>query len=105
MKIITVCGSLKFQSEMMEIAEKMELKGNCILPPIYPTRENKDTYTEEEISTFNLMHREKIKISDAILVVNVDGYIGSSTQNEIEYAASLNKEIIYYTDLMMGDKK
>ena len=42
------------------------------------------------------MHKEKIKLSDAILVVNVDGYIGNSTKSEIEYAKSLNKEIIYY---------
>ena len=35
MKIITVCGSLKFVNEMMEITEKMELEGNCMLVPIY----------------------------------------------------------------------
>ena len=33
------------------------------------------------------------------MVVNVNNYIGSSTKNEIEFAKSLNKEIIYYTDL------
>lgn len=31
MKVITVCGSMKFYKEMLEIAEKMELKGNCVL--------------------------------------------------------------------------
>lgn len=105
MKIITVCGSLKFQSEMMEIAEKMELQGNCVLCPIYPTNPNKDAYTEEEADMLDKMHKEKVKMADAILVVNVDGYIGSSTQSEIEYAKSLNKEIIYYTDLMEEGKQ
>lgn len=99
MKIITICGSLRFQKEMMEIAEKMELEGNCILTVIYPTKENKDAYTEQEFEMFDKMHKEKIKLSDAILVVNVDGYIGSSTKSEIEFAKSLGKEIIYYTDL------
>lgn len=46
------------------------------------------------------MHKEKIKLSEAILVVNVDNYIGESTQSEIEFAKSLNKEILYYTDLV-----
>ena len=41
MKIITVCGSLKFQKEMMEISEKMELLGNCVITPIYPVRDDK----------------------------------------------------------------
>lgn len=100
MKIITVCGSLRFQKEMMEISEKMELMENCILTPIYPTNPDKDAYTEEEVLILDKMHKEKIKISDAILVVNVNGYIGNSTKSEIEYAKSLNKEILYYTDLI-----
>ena len=101
MKIITVCGSMKFFREMMEISERVELQGNVVLMPIYnPSRPNKDAFTSEEVLILNKMHREKIKLSDAILVVNVNGYIGSSTKNEIEYAKSLNKEVIYYTDLI-----
>ena len=46
------------------------------------------------------MHKEKIKISDAILVVNINGYIGEDTRSEIDFAKSLNKEIIYYNDLI-----
>jgi hypothetical protein len=99
MKIITICGSLRFQKEMLVISEKMELEGNCVLPPIYPARPNKESYTEEELLMFDKMHKEKIKLSDAILVVNVDNYIGNATKNEIEYAKSLNKEILYYIDI------
>lgn len=100
MKIITVCGSLKYYTEMMEITEKMGLKGNCMLVPIYnPNKTSKDDYTEEEILILGQMHKERIKLADAILVVNVNNYIGSSTKSEIEYAKKLNKEIIYYTDL------
>lgn len=102
MKIITICGSLKFQKEMMQISEELELQGNCVLSPIYPTRPDKAAYTEEELLLFDKMHKEKIKLSDAIFVVNVDGYIGSSTKNEIEYAKAHGKEILYYTD-SVGD--
>lgn len=101
MKIITVCGSLRFYKEMMEITEKMELQGNCMLVPIYnPTRPNKDDFTKEDALMLDKMHKERIKLADAILVVNVDGYIGNSTKSEIEFAKSLNKEILYYTDLI-----
>ncbi len=100
MKLITVCGSLRFQKEIMMISEKMELQGNCVIAPIYPTNPDKDAYTEEEANILDEMHKEKIKISDAILVVNVDGYIGSSTKSEIEFAQKLNKEVIYYTDII-----
>lgn len=101
MKVITVCGSLRFYKEMMEITEKVELEGNCMLVPIYnPNKPNKDAFTEAEALILDKMHKERIKLADAILVVNVDGYIGSSTKSEIEFAKSLNKEIIYYTDLI-----
>lgn len=101
MKMITVCGSMRFINEMLDISMKMELEGNCMLVPIYsPTKTNKDDFTEQEVLILDKMHKERIKISDAILVVNVDGYIGNSTRKEIEFAESLNKEIIYYTNLV-----
>lgn len=80
MKIITVCGSLKFKNEIMKITEKMELQGNCMISPIYPTNIDKDAYSDKEILILDNMQKEKIKLSDAILVVNINGYIGSSTK-------------------------
>lgn len=100
MKIITVCGSMKFYKEMMDITEKMELEGNCMLVPIYnPNRPSKDFFTLEEGLILDKMHKERIKLSDAILVVDVDGYIGTSTKNEIEFAKTLDKEILYYSNI------
>lgn len=104
MKIITVCGSYKFKKEMTEITESLTLKGNCMLTPNELTSSSKDAYTKEDIQMIDQMHKEKIKISDAILVVDVGGYIGSSTKSEIEYAKNLNKEVIYYTDLIKENK-
>ena len=99
MKIITLCGSYKFKDEMAEVAEIMTLAGNCVLTPNELTRESKDDYTEGEARMIDMMHKEKIRISDAILVVNVGKYIGKSTKSEIEFAEELGKEILYYTDL------
>lgn len=96
MKVITICGSLKFKDEMMKIAIDLALKGNCIITPIYPVDDYKSKYTKEEIENLHEIHKKKIRLCDAIFVVNVNGYIGSSTKNEILYAESLNKEIIYY---------
>ena len=100
MKIITVCGSFKFMKEMMEITEKIGLQGNCMLTPVYPTNKGKDKYTEEEAKIAGKMHLERIKLADAILVVNVNNYIGESTKAEIQFAKSLGKEVMYYTDLI-----
>jgi len=92
MKIITICGSLKFENEMKSVSEILALEGNCVLSVIYPTKEK---YTKEEIEILGKEHLKKIDISNAIFVINKNGYIGESVRNEIEYAKNQNKEIIY----------
>ena len=99
MKIITLWGSLKFQKEMMIIAEKMALEGNCILTPVYPIIENCER-TDEQLKKLKKEHFKRIELSDAILVINKNNYIRDSTKLEIEYAKKLGKEIMYYTDLI-----
>lgn len=42
-KTITLCGSLKFQKEMMTVAETLSLEGTCILTPIYPVEQTMKT--------------------------------------------------------------
>lgn len=93
MKVITICGSMKFQKEMMITAEKLALEGNCILTPVYPVLNNEKT--EEQLEELKNEHFKKIELSDAIFVVNKYQYIGESTKLEIEYAMKLKKEIMY----------
>ncbi len=102
-KVITLCGSLRFKETFMKVAEELEFLGNCVLTVIYPTKEDKDAYTKEEMEMMDRMHKVRIKMSDAIYVINVNGYIGMSTKSEIEYAKKLGKEILYYQE--SEDKK
>ena len=99
MKVITLCGSLRFKNEMMAVAEKMALEGYCVLTPVYPVSENIER-TEEQLIKLKDAHFKRIELSDAILVVNINNYIGESTNLEIDYAKKLGKEIVYYTNLM-----
>ena len=82
MKIITLCGSLKFKKKMMQTAEKMALEGNCILTPVYPVLENCKR-TDEQLKKLKEEHFKRIELADAILVVNVNNYIGDSTNLDI----------------------
>ena len=99
MKVITLCGSLRFKNEMMAVAEKMALEGYCVLTPVYPVSENIER-TEEQLIKLKDAHFKRIELSDAILVVNINNYIGESTNLEIDYAKKLGKEIVYYTNLI-----
>lgn len=94
-KVVTICGSMRYSKEMIKIARELELKrGYAVLQCVYNFDgvENQ----EEDMSIFDKLHKKKIDISDAIYVVNIDGYIGNSTKNEIAYARKNGKEVIYH---------
>ena len=103
MKIIILCGSLKFQKEMMKIAQSQALEGICVLTPIYPVLKNIDI-TDKQLNYFKEEHLKRIELSDAIFVVDINNYIGESTNIEIEYAKKLGKEIIYYSNINEKNK-
>ena len=97
-KVITICGSMRFSKEMMKIAEELELKdGYAVIQCVYNV--DGQRYEGVDASILDKIHRKKIDISDAIYVVNIDGYIGNSTRNEIEYAKNNGKEVIYHESI------
>ena len=88
--------------------EKILIKNNIIdiyynnkinLNELIKILNKKEINMEEEIIKLKKSHFKKIELSDAILVVNINNYIGESTKLEIEYAKSLKKEIMYYINL------
>ncbi len=94
-KVVTICGSMKFTKEMMKIATCLELKnGYAVIQCVYCPDDMK--YEDLDMESLAKIHRKKIDISDAIYVVNIGGYIGNSTKSEIEYAINSGKEVIYH---------
>lgn len=95
MKTYTICGSMRFAEQMKEIAYYLEThKGYNILQCVYCADCIKPT--DEELNQLAKAHFMKIDLSDGIYVVNIDGYIGKSVQNEIEYAKKHGKEVLYH---------
>ena len=94
-KIITLCGSIKFKEEFIKVQEKLTLEGNIILTPNFFNSMKKEDIKEETKEMLDKMHKQKIGMSDEILVINVEGYIGESTRNEIEYAKAKGKKVSY----------
>ncbi|MDE6585527.1 MAG: hypothetical protein K2K80_02465 [Clostridia bacterium] len=94
LKVITICGSMRFSNDIMRIATELETdKGYCVIQPVYNC--DGKVLSDSELQNVVKAHYKKIDISDAIFVVNIGGYIGKSVAEEIEYAKSRNKEIMY----------
>lgn len=92
-KVVSLCGSMKFADEMINIATDLEKKyGWCVLQCVY----NVGKVNEQELDNIVQAHYKRIDISDAIYVVNIGGYIGNSVKNEIKYALDHGKEVIYH---------
>ena len=95
MKVVTICGSMKYAKEMQTIAGVLAIEnGWCVLQCVYDL--DFANLTSEDLNLLKNEHLKRIELSDAIYVVNIDGYIGDSTNLEIEYAKKLGKEIIYH---------
>ena len=95
MKVVTICGSMKFAEEMKQIASNLELEKNyCVIQCVYDL----PILNTKQLEQIAKLHKKKIDISDAIYVVNINGYIGESVKREIAYAKSHSKEIIYHEE-------
>lgn len=58
--------------------------------------DNLDVTPTEQASLENA-HYRKIELSDAIYVVDIQGYIGNQTSKEIEFAKNNGKEVILHS--------
>lgn len=92
-RIVTICGSMRFQEHMRAAAQRLEPEEDIALQCVY-VEENRPL-SPQDIRCLEDLHDRKIELSDAIYVVNVGGYIGEPTRREIEYARARNKEVLY----------
>ena len=96
MQTITVCGSMRFADEMKKIAFVLEsLHGYNVLQCTYNV-ENSET-TPAMLENLARAHFQKIDMSDAVYIADINGYIGEQVKKEIAYAKSKRKKVIYHS--------
>ena len=96
-KVITLCGSTRFKDDFMRVQKELTLAGNIVIS-VGCFGHQGDVITEEQKVMLDDMHKRKIDMADEILVINVGGYIGSSTLSEIAYAGKTGKKVNYLED-------
>ncbi len=103
-EIVCLCGSTRFIERMAVEAWELEKAGfivlSChLLPHWYGAAGDHQAEAEGVADRLDELHLRKIDISDRVRIINVDGYIGESTRNEINYAESTGKPITYLEPL------
>ncbi len=102
-KVITLCGSTRFKDSYMEAQKRLTLEGNIVISVgLFGHSGDDEVWEGMDEGTFSKtkemlddMHKRKIDMADEIYVINVGGYIGSSTRSEIEYAEKAGKPVRY----------
>lgn len=98
--VLTLCGSTRFKKEFEEIQKKLTLDGVVVLSVgVFGHADDNLPENFEKIKVMlDEIHKQKIDMADAIMVVNIGGYIGESTKSEIEYAKIKGKHIYYWEE-------
>lgn len=98
--IVCLCGSTRFYDMFSKLNLEETLAGKVVLSIASDrTTENEifASLTPEQLKDVmqNLatLHFQKIDLADEILVVNVDGYVGESTTEEVNYALKTGKKV------------
>ena len=104
-KIVCLCGSTRFKGAFDEANYRETMAGHIVLsvgfflhrPADQGREKNQEgcmySCTAEQKVALDELHKRKIDLADEVLVLNVGGYIGSSTRSEIEYAKEHGKPI------------
>ena len=91
---ITLCGSTRFREQFELWNKRLTLAGHIVYS-VSGFGHSGDSFTPEEKEHLDLIHLRKIAESDAVAVIDIDGYIGDSTRREIAWA-KLNDKLVYY---------
>lgn len=84
--IVTICGSMRFFDQMLQVAADETAAGNIVLAPFCVVAS--EDQGDEHKAMLDRLHRDKIDLSERVVVVtNQHGYVGTSTKAEMVYAA------------------
>ena len=95
--IITLCGSARFEPEFKAWNKRLTLAGHVVITlAVYPSDEGgKEWYTPAQKETLDLVYLQKIDAADAVLILNVGGYVGASTRRELAWARLQGNDVFW----------
>ena len=96
--VVLLIGSTKFKDVFLEVEVKLALKGYLVFTPsVYNQSGEVPGCGVETKKILDTAAKMKVCRSDIVIVIDKDGYIGSSTKKQIEWAELLNKPVLYYS--------
>lgn len=100
-RVVCLCGSTRFYAAFQEANFRETMAGKIVLSVgFYPHSDGQEHgehigITPEQKEALDQLHLCKIDLADEVLVLNVGGYIGTSTAREIAYAHARGIRVRY----------
>lgn len=95
-EIVVLCGSTRFSDAWVKARYDLTLEHKIVLTIGCDTHADEVLgIAAEQKAELDELHLRKIDLADRVLVLNVGGYIGESTANEIAYATRHGKPVDY----------
>ena len=98
--IVCLCGSTKFKDAFTKAQLEETLAGKIVLTIGCNMKSDQEIFGHLSPEQFaatkgalDQLHFRKIELADEVLILNVGGYVGLSTCDELNYAKALNKKI------------
>jgi hypothetical protein len=103
--IVTLCGSTRLGLEAFQEANLRETLAGKIVLSIGCDTKSDDFLGlgPDDKARLDELHLRKIDLSDEVLILNVDGYIGKSTRRELDYARKTGKLIRWLEPIREGE--
>ena len=93
--LVAVIGSSRFKAEQLGIQQRETLLGKVVLSVGFFHHVDRVPLTASDKLKLDELSKFKIWLADEVIVVNVHGYIGESTEQLIAYAKEQMKPISY----------
>lgn len=94
-EVVTLCGSTRFRAEFDAADEQLTLSGFIVLRPGVWGHSKPVALDPAAKAELDRLHLAKIDMSDRVVVICPDRYIGESTLREIMHATKVGKVIEY----------
>ena len=102
-KIVTLIGSGRFRDEFKRIEAELVRKGYLVFQPSIFNYTEFYELDDETDAILDLVHRQKMEMSEEVIVVNMGGYVGEDTQAEIDWARERGLKVFYWYHTEKGD--
>ncbi len=93
--IVCICGSTRFKQAWISENARLTGEGNIVLAVGLWGHHERVSPDEATKAKLDALHLRKIDLCDWVWVLDIGGYIGESTRNEIAYAEECGKPVWY----------